>query len=220
MSAFFFDFDGTLFDTNEDIRLAWKETLRVLSRACPQFDARYVVGPSLEEMVLILFPEVQGEERAQLIADVRANFGRIYDASGFPTTRPYPQALEWVKDLAAAGTRLFVATNKRRIPTETLLRREGIADLFEGVYTSDLYLHAEKAPAGVPTDRTLKKPEYLKLALAERGVDPTEATMVGDTTIDIAAGKANGLRTIGVTWGYGSRESLVAAGADEVRDAK
>ena len=62
----------------------------------------------------------------------------------------------------------------------------------------------------------MPKAEVLRRALAERGIDPDDAVMVGDTRGDVEAGKGAGLYTIGCTWGYGTREEL--EGADERRD--
>jgi phosphoglycolate phosphatase len=42
--------------------------------------------------------------------------------------------------------------------------------------------------------------------------------MIGDRRFDVLGGRANGMRTIGVTWGFGSRQELEAAGADWIVD--
>ena len=64
--------------------------------------------------------------------------------------------------------------------------------------------------------RRLTKAELLAHVMGTRGIDPSDAVMVGDTAGDVAAGKAAGMYTIGCTWGYGSREEL--EGADEIYD--
>jgi phosphoglycolate phosphatase len=52
--------------------------------------------------------------------------------------------------------------------------------------------------------------------LATHGLDPARAVMVGDRAFDIAGAHANGLRAIGVLWGYGSAAEFDQAGADAV----
>jgi phosphoglycolate phosphatase len=47
--------------------------------------------------------------------------------------------------------------------------------------------------------------------LKELGVDPADAVMVGDTAGDVDTGKRNSMATVGVTYGYGSREELSQA---------
>ena len=60
------------------------------------------------------------------------------------------------------------------------------------------------------------KRELLKHILDKTGVDPARAVMIGDREHDIVGGKANGIFTIGVTYGFGSREELEKAGADAI----
>ncbi len=208
----FFDLDGTLFDTEEDIKFAWRAAIHSLGRECPRFDELYSTGPSLGDMAAILFPEEP--DPAALAASIRKVFPPIYDSSGFPSTLPYPQAVRWIGELKAAGARLYVATNKRMVPTMLILRKFDFLDFFDAVYTSDMFVGAENPPPGIPSDRAVPKPRILSYALAERGIDPSDAVMVGDTHLDVEAGKANGMRTVAVTWGYGSREELSAA--DEI----
>jgi phosphoglycolate phosphatase len=62
-----------------------------------------------------------------------------------------------------------------------------------------------------------RKPALLAQAMKEQGASAEESAIVGDTYLDIEAGKVNGVRTIGVTWGYGTREEMEKAGADEIK---
>jgi len=57
-------------------------------------------------------------------------------------------------------------------------------------------------------------PDPVLQAAATLGVTPGECAVVGDTEADVQAGKAAGARSIGVTWGYGTRARLEAAGVD------
>ncbi|MFO1168460.1 MAG: HAD hydrolase-like protein, partial [Rhodoblastus sp.] len=60
------------------------------------------------------------------------------------------------------------------------------------------------------------KDALLAHALADSQVDPAGAIMIGDRKFDVLGAGANGLRTIGVAWGYGSRTELEEAGAAAV----
>ena len=197
----FFDFDGTLCDTEADIKRAWRAALRELGRDCPQFDAVYRTGPTLDQVTYMLFDDATPE----LVEQIRARFKVCYDQCGFPETKPYPWVPAWLAALKAEGCHLYVATNKRYSPMGALMRKMGWEDLFDGYYSFDMYA-GEK----------LTKAALLGRVLAERGIDPSDAVMVGDTRGDVEAGKAAGLYTIGCTWGYGTRAEL--EGADERRD--
>jgi phosphoglycolate phosphatase len=53
-------------------------------------------------------------------------------------------------------------------------------------------------------------------ALAETGVAPHAAVLVGDTTYDMAMARAGGIDAVGVAWGHHTREELIAAGASRI----
>jgi len=61
-------------------------------------------------------------------------------------------------------------------------------------------------------------PAMVRAAADELGVAAARCVMVGDSPVDVAAGRAAGMRTVAVTWGFRDREVLVAARADAVVD--
>jgi len=58
------------------------------------------------------------------------------------------------------------------------------------------------------------KAELVAHLLEQERITPDVAVMIGDRAADVRAAKANGLRSVGVLWGYGSESELVDAGAD------
>ena len=195
----FFDLDGTLARTGEDISLAWKKAIADMGLSCPHFDEVFRIGPTLEKMVYELF----GNATPELVSELTERFKPNYDESGFPNTVPYPGIPERLASLKDAGAKIYIVTNKRHAATQKIVKVLGWENLFDGVWSFDSF-------PGVK----YKKPELLARLLGELGVAPSDAVMVGDTKGDIDAGKANGVHTIGVTWGYGSREEL--SEADEI----
>ena len=233
----FFDLDGTLARTGEDIVVAWKGALAALGRDLTRFDEVFRIGPPLEKIVYDLYDDATPE----LVAELLERFKPLYDESGFPNTVPYegvPELLRNLKtgngeffessngrmvesidestnrrieqspngqDARCPGAKIYIATNKRRAPTLAIAKKFGWDRLFDGVWSYD------------SLEVKYKKPELLARLMADLGIAAQDAVMVGDTKGDVDAGKQNGMATIGVTWGYGTREELSAA--DEIFDS-
>lgn len=194
----FFDLDGTLADTDPDIRGAWKAALADLGLSCPDFDAKFVAGPPIDEMTRLLFPDRFTPELADAIRD---GFARRYDRDGFPQTREYPGALEAVRRLKDAGCTVAIVTNKRYVGATAMARHFGWDRVFDGIFAGDM------------TPPKVRKPELLKRVLAAYGATPADCALVGDTANDFEAAAANGVRSVGVAWGYGRPEELAQADA-------
>ena len=62
------------------------------------------------------------------------------------------------------------------------------------------------------------KRELVAYILEKESLEPQASVMVGDRAHDIRAARANGLSSVGVLWGYGSREELAGAGATSIID--
>lgn len=197
----FFDLDGTLARTGEDILIAWKGALTRLGRDLSRFDEVFSIGPTLEKIVYELYPDATPDLVSQLLDE----FKPLYDESGFPNTVPYSGVVEALTTLKASGARLYIVTNKRHAPTQGIVRKFGWDKLMDGVWSYD------------SLEVKYKKPDLLARLLKELSVNPADAVMVGDTRGDVDAGKVNALATIGVTWGYGARDEL--DGANRVIDS-
>lgn len=196
----FFDLDGTLARTGEDIIVAWKETLRQLGRPLGNFDAVFRIGPPLEKVVYDLYDDATPE----LVAAMTANFKPLYDDGGFPNTEPYDGVTELLAELKGKGCRIYIVTNKRHAPTQGIAKKFGWDKVFDGIWSYD------------SLEEKYKKPELLGILMKQVGAVPNDTVMVGDTSGDIEAGKANGAATIGVSWGYGELSEL--KGADVICD--
>ncbi len=79
-----------------------------------------------------------------------------------------------------------------------------LAAYFDGVHGS------------VPGGELDHKPELLAHILSEHDISPTRSLMVGDRRYDISGAHAVGMRGLGVLWGYGTRDELETAGADQL----
>lgn len=190
------DLDGTLVDPRPGIVGSVQYALRKLGRPVPDMaDLLWVIGPPLRET----FPRLLGgpEHVEQAVALYRENYGggAMYDV------RIYDGIVAALHDLRASGCRLLVATSKPHPFARRILDRIGLASLFAGIYGAELDgRHDDKA-------------ELVAYLLAQEGIEPGNAVMVGDRLFDIRAAVRNGVPGIGVTWGYGSETELNDAGA-------
>jgi phosphoglycolate phosphatase len=192
----FFDLDGTLTDPKPGITGSIQYALEKLDRAVPsQDELTWCIGPPLRASFVAL---LGGEEHAdRAVALYRERFGDV----GLFENSLYPDIPAVLATLAQSPRRLFVATSKPHVFASRIIEHFGLAGHFERVFGSEL-------------DGTrVHKADLLAYALAETGVDPSQALMIGDRSHDVVGAIANGIDAVGVTYGYGSGEELIEAGA-------
>lgn len=199
-----FDVDGTLVDSQDQIHAAMRAAFAAVGRPAPALPAILrIVGLSLPQAMAVLAPEISAPELDRLTDAYKANFSTQRAAVLAPLYPGARAALDALGD--RPGTILGVATGKSRRGLGHILESHRIADRFATLQVADD--HPSKP-----------HPAMLLQALAETGIAPGRAVMVGDTRFDIDMGRAAGFRTIGVSWGYHPAEELAAAGADAVID--
>ena len=199
----FFDFDGTLVDTSEGIVNAMHYAFDKYGlERVPDENIKAVIGPQLAEMFEILW-QTKDEDK---IADGVRVFREYYSKRGVFESKLYDGVLELLKKLCGNGFMLYVVSSKPAVFIEQIFSRYNIGGFFSGTTAVD---------CGV---RTLSKTERMKNLLAERKILVNNAVMVGDRAEDVFAAKANGVRSIGVTYGFGSAETLLGAGAWKLAD--
>ena len=193
------DLDGALVDSLPGIAASGRAALAALGHPPdPGLDIAAMIGPPIEEMMQLMLARYGDDRVAEGVAAYRADYG----ARGLLASAPYPGIPEALDALRAAGARLMLATSKRRVFAERILDHTGLAPRFAAVHGSE--------PGGALDH----KPELIAHILARHDLDLAACVMVGDRRHDIAGAQANGMRALGVLWGYGSREELEAAGAD------
>jgi phosphoglycolate phosphatase len=142
-------------------------------------------------------PEEQRTE--EMVMKMRDAFVQYYDAHKDDTTRPYPGISDLLDSLTAKGIKLAVASNKYQEATEEL-----VAQYFRDYSFTSVLGQREGRPI---------KPDagiiFEAMASCE-GVRPDEVIYCGDSDVDMQTGINAGVRTVGVTWGFRSREELAA----------
>jgi phosphoglycolate phosphatase len=193
-----FDLDGTLTDPGRGITRCIQHALEGLGRSAPPAaDLAWCVGPPLRESLAQLL----GTSDASLIEQAVALYRERFSSVGMYENAVYSGVREGLLDLRRDGHQLWVATSKPHVYARQILAHFGLLPMFVAVYGSEL--------SGERTDKPLLIRHLLG---AERWDEPP--CMVGDRRHDVEGAHANGLRAIGVLWGYGSRAELEAAGAD------
>lgn len=193
--AIVFDLDGTLVDSLPDIVGAFRDAFAELGLETPPAEAvRGQVGLPLEAMYARFAP-------AERVPDLAAAYRRIYPQRFTRSSRPYDGVPEVLADLRRHGFLLAVATTKRSDMARRFVAAMGLEGALDHVQGTDGFPHK---PA----------PDVVLRALA--ALDADGAWMVGDTTHDVGAGKAAGLRTFAVTWGTHDAATLAAAAPDRL----
>ena len=204
-----FDMDGTLMDSQDYILRAMEGAFGRFGLAMPtRAQVLSIVGLSLPEAVGRLLPDHAPGAVAEVAEAYKAEFIAQRAATGGEAAAPlYPGARAAIEALHGRDEVLLgVATGKARRGLDHAFAAHDLDRFFVTRQTAD---HHPSKP----------HPSMVEAALAETGVAPRDAVMIGDTTYDIEMGRAAGVPTIGVSWGYHPVEELRAAGADLVIDA-
>ncbi len=200
LAAALFDFDGTLVDTTEMIFQGMRHaTTSVLGRE--DFSREELlanVGQPLPRQM-----ELFDAEKAELLLEAyRAHHEEHHDA----LIGEFPGVDEALNRLRTAGVRIVVVTSKRRRSVEMALEKFPGLDL-----VVDLFVTVED------TEQHKPHPEPLLKGLELMGDIPkVEAVYVGDSPFDVQAAKAAGLKSVAVSWGAFSEDTLREAEPDHL----
>jgi len=186
------DLDGTLVDSAPDLTAAVGDLLAAAGRA-PLSEAavRRMVGDGVAKLVERALAASGGVPDAGAMAGFVARYLAFYESRMTELTRPYPGAVQTLRDLKAAGWRLAVCTNKPERPSHRILAALGFDGLFEAVAGGDSF--------------PVKKPDpgHVHGVLDALGAAPAEAVMLGDSLNDVLAARGAGVPVIAMASGYG-----------------
>jgi phosphoglycolate phosphatase len=195
------DLDGTLVDSQPGILASCMAALRALGHEPAEIpDIKRVIGPPLEDVLQFLLQPYGDHRIGEAVLAYRQHYGEI----GLFGSQLYPGIGASLKAMQQAGLRIYLATSKRETFARCILEHLGLAPYFEGIHGS------------VPGGELDHKPELLAHILSEHGISPAHSLMVGDRRHDISGAHAVGMRGLGVLWGYGTRDELETAGADQL----
>lgn len=199
ISTVLFDLDGTITDSGSGIINSVKYALKKAGRKIPPEDElRKFIGPPLQEQFMKCCG-IEEKEAAEMVALYR----EYYQEEGIFDNRVYDGVMEMLKTLKEAGLKIVMATSKPEKFAKMIAEHFGFAKYFDLI-----------GGACMDGART-KKQEVIQYVLEQcKEKDREKIRMVGDRCYDIEGANREGIRAIGVLYGYGSKEELEEAGAD------
>ena len=199
--AVIWDLDGTLLDTLQDLASAVNYSLEAFGLPLRSVEeVRTFVGNGIRKLIDRSVPA--GTDPATTDG-VFGEFRTYYAAHCSDTTAPYEGIPGLLADLARAGVKMAIVSNKADFAVQDLTRR----------YFGDKIAVAVGAREDMPKKPA---PDMVEYALTALGITKGEAVYVGDSEVDVITARNTGMDCLSVAWGFRSEEILRAAGATTI----
>lgn len=198
--TYIFDLDGTIINPGTAIPRCINHALKKHGlKPVPIERLKRYIGFGLEDILT----QVAGKKDKRLIKSCIDAYRERFHKEGIAEHRLYPGIVGLLEAVAKNG-RLIVASIKPQVSCEMVMDHLGIRNMFSSVYGSDL------------SNKLKEKTDIIKFAIKKENLKDT--VVIGDRGVDIQAAKKCGCKSIGVAYGYGTKEELSAAGADMVAE--
>ncbi len=198
-----FDLDGTLTDSSEGITKSMQVALRAVGIEEPDLkELEKFIGPPLRGSMVKFYNSTPEEVDTALKV-----YRKRYTEVGWAENKAYPGMVELVRDLQAAGFKTGMCTAKPEFFALPIAEKFGYKP-----YLTDI--------TGSTLDGSLDdKAQVVEIALKKWGIVTTEeketVVLIGDRREDVLAAHANGIKCIGVGYGFGTYEELAEVDVDE-----
>tara|TARA_B100000686_G_scaffold354817_1_gene467425 strand:+ start:2866 stop:3516 length:651 start_codon:yes stop_codon:yes gene_type:complete len=189
-----YDFDGTLFDTRSDI--AHSVNLSLIELGLPEHPPETIFGFIGDGVISLMDRAVYGSDYKDLNRAVET-FSKIYAENLVIDTVPFPNCIETVGQLASK--KQAIHSNKPEQFVRDILKRFDFIQPFQTIVGGDTL------------ERRKPDPEGLLHILHQAETSAKNALMVGDSAIDIETAKRAGVRSCGVVYNVGGRETVSKA---------
>ncbi|MBS3909966.1 MAG: HAD-IA family hydrolase [Actinobacteria bacterium] len=184
-----FDVDGTLLDTSEFIFQAFEHTLE--HAGFPE-KSREEIARLVGKPLDLCYEILTGVEDVSGLSAMH----RAFQVEHIDLARAYPGTRDTLEALKRSGLKIGAVTTRARTSTLATLSLTGLATYFDHVVAFE------------DVENLKPHPEPILKTLAFLNSQPDAAVMVGDTDVDIAAGRNAGTLTVGVTYGFHGLEIL------------
>ena len=192
----FLDLDGTLVDPFDGITRSLQHALLAVGRPTPpQADLAVHIGPPLSNA----FRALLGTDDEATIRAAIESYRSRYATIGILENRVYPGIPEALRVLRGNSVALHLVTSKPGVYAARVLEHAGLAPLFASVHGPGL------------DEIHLQKGALVRRALDLGAIQPASVALAGDRRVDLDAAAEHGVFSVGVMWGYGTRDELRTA---------
>lgn len=197
---FIFDLDGTVVNPGTAIPRCINFALKKQGiKSVPIERLKRYIGFQLDAV----FQEITGRKDKRFIKQCIEAYRERFHKEGIAEHRLYPGIVGLLEAASKMGN-LVVASIKPQVSCDMVLDHLGIKLLFTNVYGSEL--------SGKLSEKTTLLKHVMKRETIKK------ALVIGDRGVDIEAARKLQCPTIGVSYGYGTKEELKAAGADTIAE--
>lgn len=189
IEAILFDVDGTLLDTTEFIYQAYEHTFKYYGIPSPtRRELEATIGKPLEECYQLLSPNADTNQLCET--------HRTFQAENLSLCIPFPNTRSTLTELKKAGLKIAAVTTRSKRTSVDTLRVANLLNLIDAIISRE------------DVENLKPHPEPLLKALEQLKIKPENSIMVGDTDIDIKAGKNAGTKTIGASYGFQGKKII------------
>ena len=196
-----FDLDGTLVDSRAGVIDSLRHAVSAAGAEVPEPHAlRWCVGPPL----LSVLESLLNTKEPELLEKAYRAYVDHYTREGLPKARVYAGVPQMLERLYQSDLRLYLVTAKLTLIAQRMLKFLELDGFFDSVM-------------GVqPDGRSEQKTQSIAMVMRRESLSSRSTAMVGDREYDIKAARHNGVFSVGVEYGYGTRQELRQAGADAI----
>lgn len=202
VASIIWDIDGTVVDTRESIAQAYAH---VCTKMGLQEDDYTRIYSFVGRRSTLIFDEVH-HLQGDAFEEAMALYGGFFQHTGIGLAKLYPGIRELLYELREQGATMTVASARGSAQLQMLFEAVGLADAFDFVRATET------------NRKAANKPQLVRDCIAYMQVPAEECVMIGDRIYDIEGGQKAGTRSIGVTYGFGTREELVQCAPDCIVD--
>jgi len=198
-----FDLDGTLTDSKAGILNSAEYALKAVGIKTSTYSGNLdkLIGPPIRDAFRLIHPFTDVE-----VEEVVRKYREYFATKGLLENEVYPGIMDMLSKLDSQGITMAIATSKATIYAVRIAEHFGFAKYFDVIMGSEL-------------DGSRSRKSEVIQAVLDNLTGAQKIIMIGDREHDIIGAKETGVASVGVTWGYGTRQELEAAGAINIVDS-